>query len=77
MSTPALEQLYEAIQALPMRDRLRLVERVVHSVVEEGAREAPAPSLLGLFRDEPEVVDQALSASLELRRGAKLRSFDE
>jgi hypothetical protein len=77
MSTPALEQLYEAIQALPVRDRLRLVERVVHGVVEEGSREAAPPSLLGLFRDEPEVVDQALAASLELRRGAALRSFDE
>ena len=74
MSPPVLEQLYEAIQALPVRERLRLVERVVHGVVEQARPEVPTPSLLGLFANEPEVVDEALAATL---RQATLRSFDE
>jgi hypothetical protein len=63
-----VNQLYEAISSLPVEERLRLVERVVHDVAEasEGsARRSATPGspLDGLFADIPDLVDEVCADS--------------
>jgi hypothetical protein len=70
MSSP--EAIYAAILALPVPERLKLVERVVHDVAEPESKAtgaADAARLVGMMADEPEVMDQArnLRARLTVR----------
>lgn len=69
-----VHQIYEAIRSLPVPERLRLVERVVHDVVEAPAPGKTKPSLLGLFEDEPEVIDEICSQALRDRGVRRLRT---
>lgn len=79
-----VHQIYQAILSLPVPERLKLVERVVHDVAQtagEGAPSAsreptPPPSLLGLFEDEPEIVDEVCAMALRDRAARRLRSDD-
>lgn len=76
-----VDHLYRAIRSLPLPDRLRLVERVVHDAAETAqarVAETPAarPSLLGLFADVPELVDQVLELAMQDRATRKLRMGD-
>ena len=73
-----VNQIYDAIRSLPVPDRLRLVERVVHDVVETPApgKGSPRLSLLGLFEDEPEVIDEICSQALRDRGVRRLRTND-
>ena len=74
-----VEQIFEAIQRLPVPERLRLVERVVHELADASATPAqhsPAqgqPSPIGLFADDPAAVDDMMETVLESRRRSKLR----
>ncbi len=64
------QQLYEAINSLPVDERLRLVERVLHDVAsQETSREAIAKGspLDGLFSDIPELVDEVCAAAYQDR----------
>ncbi|WP_437573606.1 hypothetical protein [Sorangium sp. So ce887] len=78
-----VERIFQAIQGLPVQERLRLVERVVHeladrSASEELSREAEAaPSLIGLFADDPEAVDAMMEVVRENRRSSRLRDVGE
>jgi hypothetical protein len=54
------EQIFQAIQLLPIPERLRLVERVIHELAEAAALEASSPppataasGLVGLLTDSP------------------------
>ena len=71
-----IHQIYEAIRSLPVPERLRLVERVVHDVAEAPApgESSPKRSLLGLFEDEPEVIDEICSEALRDRGVRRLRT---
>ena len=71
-----VHQIYEAIRSLPVPERLKLVERVVHDVAEAPAQGegSPKPSLLGLFEDEPEVIDEICSQALRDRGVRRLRT---
>ncbi len=57
----SIEQIYDAVRCLPLADRLRLVERVVHDAVES-SEEQTSPgveetgSLIGLFAKEPGLI---------------------
>jgi hypothetical protein len=58
-----VNQLYEAISTLPVAERLRLVERVVHDVAQTPGDVTRKPtasgsSLDGLFADIPHLVDE-------------------
>jgi hypothetical protein len=58
-----VNQLYEAIRSLPVDERLRLVERVVHDVAEVSGGSAQTSAakgspLDGLFADIPDLVDK-------------------
>ena len=71
------EQIFQAIRTLPVQDRLRLVERVVHDLADvsaEAPRSVPEPaSLLWLFADEPELVDEVCQLAMEARKRDPLR----
>ncbi len=74
----SVDQIYNAVRSLPVTDRLRLVERVVHDVLE-GSQEQKAPggrSLIGLFADEPELIDEVCRMALEDRASRPLRAAD-
>ena len=77
------DQIFQAIQTLPVRERLRLVERVVHTLADSSETE-PAPSpraeasaLLGLFADEPDLVDDVCQMALSARKRDALRTGTE
>lgn len=62
-----VKQIFRVIQGLSVRDRLWLVEHIAHDLVAMDASQAgprptgQAPSLLGLFADEPDLVDEVCS----------------
>jgi hypothetical protein len=69
-----VKQLFRVIQGLPVRDRLWLIERIAHelrvmdvSEAEPSPAEQP-PSLLGLFADEPELVDEVCGMAMKARK---------
>lgn len=74
-----VDQIFEAIQRLPVPDRLRLVERVVHELADtsmDTAQKKPPEnrrSPLGLFADNPDAVDAMMETVRENRRRWKLR----
>ncbi|MGK3992620.1 hypothetical protein [Sorangium sp. So ce1024] len=78
-----VEQIFQAIQGLPVQERLRLIERVVHELADGSVggsvpREADvAPSMIGLFADDPEGVDAMMEVVRENRRSSTLRDVGE
>lgn len=70
-----IEQIYEAIRALPVDERLQLVERVVHDVRADAVEgEDGGPDLLGMFADDPDLIDQVCSEALAERTERPWRS---
>ncbi len=72
------QQIYEAISALPLRERLRLVERVVHDAVEppkvaHETRTAKGSPLDGLFSDIPDLVEEVCAEAYRDRATRRLR----
>jgi hypothetical protein len=63
------QELLAAIRTLPPEDRLRLVEQVIHEVADAQASQThPEPgTLIGLFGDCPEVMDQVCAAAMLAR----------
>jgi hypothetical protein len=79
-----IDELVAAIRRLPVEARLRLIERVAHDVAEDtpkppavAAERAAGPSLLGLFADEPDLVDRICALAYEDRAKAEPRAVDE
>ena len=73
------QQLYEAINSLPVAERLRLVERVLHDVaLQESGRGAIAQGspMDSLFSDIPELVDEVCAAAYQDRATRSLRTSD-
>lgn len=82
MASPSTDELLAAIRRLPLDERRRLIERAVHDADEDTPKPAPvgvspAPSLLGLMADEPELVDQMCSLVYQARTTARMRTIDE
>ncbi len=77
----SIEQIYDAVRCLPLTDRLRLVERVVHDAVES-SEEKTSPggeetgSLIGLFAKEPGLIDEVCRMAMEDRVSRTLRASD-
>jgi hypothetical protein len=75
-----VKQIFRVIQGLSVRDRLWLVEHIAHDLVTMDASQAEprstgqAPSLLGLFADEPDLVDEVCSMAMEARKKDVLRT---
>ncbi len=69
--------IYAAILALPVQERLKLVERVVHDVAEAESKAtgaADAARLVGMMADEPELMDQVLDHARNLRARLTVRA---
>jgi len=85
-----IDQLVAAVRALPSAERLRVAERLIEGLsvddrlrVLQQARTANsstsvgAPSMLGLFADEPDLVDEVCRQAYADRATAQPRSIDE
>lgn len=72
----SINQIYNSVRSLPVADRLRLVERVVHDVVEASGSvgRQGGERLLGLFADDPALVDEVCRQAFEDRTHRTLRS---
>ena len=90
MTDSQIEQLLAAVRALPNAERLRVAQRVVESLSDEdrlrltqqatptapGLAAGPL-SMLGLFADEPELVDEVCRQAYAVRAGAHPRPLDD
>lgn len=82
MASQSTDELLAAIRRLPLDERRRLIERAVHEAAEDTPKPppvaaSPAPSLLGLMADDPELVDQMCSFVYQARTTASMRTIDE
>jgi hypothetical protein len=71
----SIDQIYEAIRALPLGEQLRLVERVVHEAAasQAAATEEPA-DLLGLFADDAELIERVGAEAIADRQSRSWRT---
>jgi hypothetical protein len=69
------DDLFGAIRNLPVPDRLRLVERVVHDIAESEKVEPKedAMSVIGSFSDVADLVEQICEAAMVSRERDPLR----
>ena len=61
---------------MPLGERLRLVQRIVQDVAQDAERTGSSgaqPSVIGLFADEPELVDEICEAAMAARERDPLR----
>jgi hypothetical protein len=74
-----VEHLVQEIRQLPVRDRLRLVEQVVHDLADVSSAEGPPaePFPIGLFADDPDGVDDMMKTVMEMRRSSRLRDMGD
>lgn len=77
----SIDEVYTAVRSLPLADRLRIAERVVHDAVADSEREAELTagredSLIGLFSEEPALVDEVCQMAMEDRESRPLRAPD-
>ena len=75
MSSKATSDLLDEIRSLPPRDRLRIVEFIVHGLAADAelvAAQRPE-NVVGLFSDEPELLDQVAEEALGARERDPLR----
>jgi hypothetical protein len=82
MAAPTTDNLLAAIRRLPLEERLRLIDQAAHEAAEDAPKPAavsasPAPSLLGLMADDPDLVDRMCSIAYEARKAARMRAVDE
>ncbi len=75
-----VDHLVQEIRQLPIRDRLRVVERIVHDLADASPAEgAPADPFMpiGLFADDPAGVDDMMKTVEDMRRGSRLRDVGD
>jgi len=82
VASSSTDDLLAAIRRLPLDERRRLIERAAHDADEDTPKPppvelSPAPSLLGLMADDPELVDQMCSLVYKARTTARMRTVDE
>jgi hypothetical protein len=78
-----VEQIFQAIQGLPVPDRRRLIERVARGLDDakkDGQRSPPTegdePDLLGLLADDPELADEIYKIATVERARETMRDWD-
>ena len=77
-----VREILAEIRALPVADRLKVIERVAHEVAEDTpapssvAQRVPVPNLFGLMEDEPDLVDEVCALAYEMRAEARPRATD-
>src|SRR5690348_7922438 len=79
VASTSTDDLLAAIRRLPLDERRRLIERATQDADEDTPKPAavgasPAPSLLGLMGDQPELVDEMCSLVYKARSTARMRT---
>ena len=62
-----IDELYAAICELPPQERLLLVERIVHDMVESSRADVQPSSLIGMMADEPGLMDEVSALAMAAR----------
>ena len=73
MSNDHAADLLGAIRALPRPERLRLVEQLKQELAEEAEAPTEGSSIIGLFSDESELLDDVSRDALAARERDPLR----
>lgn len=71
-----LDDLLRTIRAMPLSERLKLIQRLVQDVAQDAERAqgtAAHSAVIGLFADEPELVDEICEAAMAARERDPLR----
>ena len=70
-----INELLTAIRALPVRDRLNLIEHVVHDIASDDApvTDRNPSSVIGAFADVAEVMEEVAEAAMVARERDPLR----
>ncbi len=78
-----MEELVEEIRSFPLKDRLWLVERIVHELADASAGKPtvspPRPKIspVGWLADDPNLADQLEKLTAEARSRGRARGTDE
>ena len=76
------EQIFQAIQSLPLSERRGLVERLTRSAQEAATAREPSPTdeqgldLVGFLADDPELADEIYKIATVEREGEDSREWD-
>jgi hypothetical protein len=73
------DHIFSEIKTLPPRERLRLIERVIHDLTNEGEAAAALGdpgTIIGMFADEAELMDEVGEAAMVARERDPLRARD-
>ncbi len=78
MSAAERDEILRAIRALPPRERLRLVEQVVHDLAAEGgpAGGGESGAVIGMFDGDEGAFDEVVEGALSARERDPLRRPD-
>jgi hypothetical protein len=80
MATPTSDELLAAIRRLPLKERLRLIERAARHAAEDTPKptevQQTPPPLIGLMADDPDLVDRVCALAYETRNSARMRKVD-
>jgi hypothetical protein len=71
-----LDEIFNAIKGLPVPERLKLVERIVHDITESDSRRSPKlnpHSIIGSFADVEDLLNQVSEAAMAARERDPLR----
>jgi hypothetical protein len=72
--------IYRELLALPEQERLQLVERVIHDLVDAARHRTGTPAtpaanaVIGLWAEEADVADQIVEGTLQQRETRPLRA---
>jgi hypothetical protein len=74
-ASKAIDELLVTIRGLPVSDRLRLVEHVVHDIAldESAAQDGNPRSVIGSFSDVADVMQDVCEAAMVARERDPLR----
>jgi hypothetical protein len=76
VTTADADEIYAAIRGLPVADRLRLVERVVHDIAEGQAARVPKrepKAIIGSLAHMADVLEEITEAAMAARERDPLR----
>ena len=79
---PTINEHYEGIRALPVQEKLRLLELLARDLAKaieaerEAERDTAGPPLMGLWADEADLVDDLVEGAMRTREGRTLRATD-
>jgi hypothetical protein len=81
MAVLTSNELLAAIRSLPIDERVRIIEQAARDIEEDTLRPpvaaaASAQPLVGLFSDEPSLIDEVCNLAYESRNTAHMRTSE-